>query len=152
MCHSPAAGTEIGNSGLLFYPCFCPPRALPFTVWCDHPLGVKLLLAACKHSDSKPKQNLGVSLGSRGVGGDSAGATPMFRLPLPHPTPISGVAFKHIWGKRALSPSHPTHIAACSSRPSRLLSLMTCFLPVLDPLPSLPTQFSIRVPDCRDLG
>ena len=31
---------------LFSYLCFCPPSVLPFTIGCDHPLGVKLLLAA----------------------------------------------------------------------------------------------------------
>lgn len=56
MCHYPAVGTEIENLGLFSYLCFCPPSAHPFTICCDHPLGVKIHLATTQiYSDFHTK-------------------------------------------------------------------------------------------------
>lgn len=146
----PSSWTWNWDLELFSYLCFCPPSVLPFTIWCDHPLGVKLLLAAspaCRLFTSKQhlwSSKIFVYLSaaeafrriteqggnykkyswdSKEVTWVSAGVTLMFLFPTPTAPSFSGVTFKYIW-KTSCAP-FPGFVAACSSHPSGFLDLMT---------------------------
>ena len=146
----PSSWTSNWDLELFPYPGFCPPSVLPLPIWCDHPLGVKLLLAAI-HAFRlfTPKQHLWsskmfvylsaaeafrriieqggnykkYSWESKEVTWVSVGVTLMFPFPLPSAPAFSGITFKYIW-ETSCAP-FPTFIAACSSHPSGFLDLMT---------------------------